>query len=128
MSFTHWKVKEKCKASAARAAGKRTAPIGVSINQYASARHVSKWKAGLHRDNNANFPKPVAIVGAIRKLRYYNEKELEVYFATAEGFDNKEEEKNSVKPATLLHRFITTNWTGQEISKKCSLAEDGPEL
>lgn len=127
MSFTHRKAKRKVKASAARAAGKRTAPIGVSINQYASTRHVSKWKAGLHRAYNANFPKPIAIVGAIRKLHYYNEKELEAYFATAEGFDNKEKEKNSVKPATLLRRFITTNWTGQEISKECSLAEDDAE-
>jgi hypothetical protein len=127
MHFTNKRRKEN-QASAAREAGRRTAPIGISINKYASMRHVSKWKAGLHRAYNANFPKPVAIVGAIRKLHYYNEKELEAYFATAEGFDNNEEEKNSVKPATLLHKFITTNWTSQEISKKCSLAEDGPEL
>ena len=99
------------KKSSAKKAGERTQPIGVSLTQYAKARKISKWKAGQHRDDNSsNFPKPIAIIGGMRRIHYYNEQELETYFTAAKGFENKAKEKDSVKSSTLLHKFITTDW------------------
>ena len=112
--------------SAAREAKSRARPLGVSLSKYCKARKISNCKAVAHRDS-PNFPKPIGVVGAHRRIKYYNEKELEVYFANAGSSLNKVK-RTIVKPTTLRNKFITTNWTGMKLSKKCSLAEDGPEL
>jgi hypothetical protein len=116
---------KKSKESSAKQAGERTQPIGVSLTQYTSARKLSKHKAGQYRDSDpGNFPAPIAIVGGVRRIHYYNEKELETYFTAAEGFNNKTKKEASVTSATLQHKFITTAWIGQEIPTRCTLAED----
>lgn len=129
MSFYFNSEKSKAAAakSAARKAKNRAKPLGVSLNQYATARRISKWKVGIHRDT-PNFPKFIGEGGGVRKIKYYNEKELERYFAAAEDCSLNKVKRTIVKPTTLRNKFITTNWTGMKLSKKCSLAEDGPEL
>lgn len=129
MAF-HFNLFKKSKIAAARNAAKkaknRARPLGVSLNQYTTARRISKWKAGVHRDT-PNFPKFIAEVGGVRRIKYYNEKELERYFAQADSSMDKVK-RSTVRLTVIRNKFITTNWTGREISKGCSLAEDGPEL
>jgi hypothetical protein len=121
---------EKSKAAAARSAAReaknRAKPLGVSLNQYATARRISKWKAGVHRDT-PNFPKFIGEGGGVRKIKYYNEKELEKYFADAEDCSLDRVKLNIIKLTAIRNEFITTNWTGIKLSKRCSLAEDDAE-
>jgi hypothetical protein len=78
----------------------RELPVsGVSITEYAASRRISKWKAGLHRDSPA-FPQPIGFGGGARRIRYYNGKALDDYFAAVEGLEPRKAD-GSVKPTRV---------------------------
>ncbi|HIA64249.1 MAG TPA: hypothetical protein EYN93_15395 [Planctomycetaceae bacterium] len=72
---------------------------GTSITEYARSRHISKWKAGLHRSLPA-FPQPVGFGGGERRIRYYDVDALDEYFEAVKGLEPKKVE-GSMKPASL---------------------------
>jgi hypothetical protein len=111
---------EQSKKNSATARRARAKPLGVTINTYASAREVGRHVAANHQ-RNANFPKPIQVVGLARKIRYYNERELDKYFKDIEFFQNK---LGAVETAKLLKTFVTTIRPPNKRARICTLAED----
>ena len=122
MSFT----KEQRESHLARSkeqairAAKNRAKSGVTISRYLKNKGMSKYLT-VHV-NYVGFPKPVEIVGGLRMLKYYNVVQLDNYFARLKTPNAPKLIK--VKATTLMHKFITTKWVGQEIPTRCTLAED----
>jgi hypothetical protein len=112
------------KKQAAKSSKDRAKPVGVSISRYIKNKGAHKYFAD--HVTNPNFPKPTAIVGGIRQIKYYSEQQLDKYFSRVEPHSKPKTKK--AQSISLTHRFITTKWVGQEIPTRCTLAEDGPEL
>ena len=85
--------------------------LGITITQYAKEKKISKSKVRRHRSgNSSNFPKPVDIAGGMRKIHYYNKKDLDAYFAATKDSVKSSTRKTQLVDRTLLNTFITTNW------------------